>query len=88
MQKAQSQGFTLIELLVVVAIIAVLVAVLLPALGLARELARRSLCGSNQHQSSAAGTRDSGSDHHPVTGRAGSPTTTRRCNRGARCRGP
>jgi prepilin-type N-terminal cleavage/methylation domain-containing protein/prepilin-type processing-associated H-X9-DG protein len=44
------RSFTLIELLVVVAIIAVLVAVLLPALAAAREMARRSVCGSQQRQ--------------------------------------
>jgi len=43
-------GFTLIELLVVVAIIAVLVAILLPALRMARELARRALCGGHLRQ--------------------------------------
>ena len=47
-------GFTLIELLVVVSIIALLVSILMPALGKAREQARRSVCASRVKQLMAA----------------------------------
>lgn len=67
--RPAGQGVTLIELLVVIAIIAVLAALSLPALGRAKEKARRTVCLNNFRQIGIAFTMYQGDhgDRYPMT---------------------
>ena len=64
--KELRSAFTLIELLVVVAVIAILAALLMPALGKAREAAKKATCAGNQKQLGAVSV-SYGNDYEEFT---------------------
>ena len=52
--KLLNNGFTLIELLVVISIIALLLSIIVPALGRAKDMAKKTICSSNLRSLSMA----------------------------------
>ncbi|MFA5148621.1 MAG: DUF1559 domain-containing protein [Candidatus Omnitrophota bacterium] len=68
--RNNKEGFTLIELLVVMAIIIILAGLLMPALGRAREQARKTTCANNLKQIGTAlvmYTADNNEKYPPAT---------------------
>ncbi len=68
-RQRKASGFTLIELLVIVAIIALLLLILAPSLELARGVAKRVVCGSNQKEwgTASAGFAAAHSGYFPMS---------------------
>lgn len=77
--KSRRSGFTLVEMLVVVAIIGILGALILPAIGRARESARRTQCIANMRSmAQAAGAFAGRNGRLPNSGTFGVKTDGRR----------
>ncbi len=77
MSLRKNRAFTLVELLVVISIIGVLMALLLPAIGAAREMARRMACGANLKQIGQATMDYETSKHNLPASRYFNSTNTR-----------
>jgi len=70
MKWSHRDGFTIVELLVVITIIGILMAMLIPAVGRARDAARRAQCVNRQKQIGAAALTFATSKGHMLPARA------------------